>query len=108
MKDDIQEILNTINDHEKRITTTTEREKHLEHETRCAWRYRIRNLCHVYLRQGWMSNDDYNQLQEMFNIYEAIGGNGQTKELYNKTLDTVQILTDAQYAAMLEAQKESK
>lgn len=33
-----------------------------------------------------MSHDEYAQLQEMFNIYTAIGGNGQTKELYDRTM----------------------
>ena len=94
LKDDITEILNELkaqgvdlSNINERINTIENREDHLEHETRSAWRYRIRQLCHVYLARGWMSIDEYQQLQEMFNLYSAIGGNGQTKELYEKTIE---------------------
>ena len=86
MKDDITEILDQIKAQGVDIDNLQDQENRLEHETRCAWRYRIRQLCHAYLRRGWMSHDEYAQLQEMFNIYTAIGGNGQTKELYDRTM----------------------
>ena len=86
MKDDVTEILGKLKDQGIDIENLQAQENRLEHETRCAWRYRIRSLCHAYLRRGWMSHDEYAQLQEMFNIYTAIGGNGQTKELYDRTM----------------------
>ena len=94
LKDDITEILNELkaqgvdlSNVNERLNTIENKENHLEHETRSAWRYRIRQLCHVYLGRGWMSIDEYQQLQEMYNLYSAIGGNGQTKELYEKTIE---------------------
>lgn len=99
MKDDITEILDNLKQQGIDLDTIKEREQHLEHETRCAWRYRIRTLCHAYLRRGWMSYDEYSQLQEMFNLYTAIGGNGQTKELYEKTVE-LEIKTDAEIAEL--------
>lgn len=72
----------------------------LAHETRCAWRYRIRQLCHAYLARGYMSFEEYSQLQEMYNIYQAIGGNGQTKELYDKTVSTLEIKTEVEIQAL--------
>lgn len=33
-----------------------------------------------------MTHGEFIQLQEMFTIYSALGGNGQTKELYDKTM----------------------
>ena len=86
LKDDITEILNTLKQQGIDLNNIREKEKHLEHETRCAWRYRIRQLCHTYIRRGWMSHEEFEQLQEMFNLYTAIGGNGQTKELYERTM----------------------
>ena len=47
-----------------------------------------------------MSFDEYTQLQEMYNIYSAIGGNGQTKELYDKTVSTLEIKTEVEIQAM--------
>lgn len=99
MKDDITEILDDLKQQGIDLNNIKEKEQTLEHETRCAWRYRIRSLCHAYIRRGWMSYDEYSQLQEMFNIYTAIGGNGQTKELYEKTID-LEIKTDAEIAEL--------
>ena len=100
LKDDITEILSTLKQQGLDLKNLNEKEMHLEHETRCAWRYRIRQLCHIYIARGYMSFDEYSQLQEMFNIYTAIGGNGQTKELYDKVVNTVEIKTDAEIAAI--------
>ena len=101
MKDDITIILEDIKQHGVDLANVHEKEKHLEHETRCAWRYRIRTLCHAYIKRGWMSHEEFCQLQEMFNLYTAIGGNGQTKELYERTMK-LEILSDAEIAALEE------
>ena len=100
LKDDITEILDNIKEQGVDIHNIKEREKTLEHETRCAWRYRIRQLCHAYLARGWMSNEEYGQLQEMYSLYTAIGGNGQTKELYERTV-RIEIKPDAEAARIL-------
>lgn len=100
LKDDITEILETLKQQGIDLENICEKEKNLEHETRCAWRYRIRQLCHVYIARGYMSYDEFSQLQEMYNIYAAIGGNGQTKELYERTKQ-LEIKTDVEIAALL-------
>ena len=107
LKDDVTEILNTLKQQGIDLQNIREKEATLEKETRCAWRYRIRQLCHVYIARGYMSYEEYTQLQEMFNIYTAIGGNGQTKELYEKTLEVAGIKTDTEIAS-IEAQQRGK
>ena len=89
LKDDIQELLNALEQQGLDLEDMRKSEEILQKETRSAWRYRIRQLCHIYLERGCMAADEYDQLQKMFSIYEAIGGNGQTKDLYDrvKTLD---------------------
>ena len=99
LKDDITEILETLKQQGIDLQNITEKEAHLEKETRCAWRYRIRQLCHVYIARGYMSYEEYTQLQEMFNIYTAIGGNGQTKELYERTVE-LEIKSDTEIASI--------
>ena len=99
LKDDISEILDTLKAQGVDLQNIKAREDHLENETRCAWRYRIRQLCHVYIARGYMSYDEYLQLQEMYNLYAAIGGNGQTKELYDKTMK-LEIKSDTEIAAI--------
>lgn len=100
LKDDITEILNNLKEQGIELQNIHEKEELLAHETRCAWRYRIRQLCHAYLARGYMSFDEYSQLQEMYNIYQAIGGNGQTKELYDKTVSTLEIKTEVEIQAL--------
>ena len=100
LKDDITEILNNLKDQGIELQNIHEKEELLAHETRCAWRYRIRQLCLAYLARGYMSFEEYTQLQEMYNIYQAIGGNGQTKELYDKTVSTLEIKTEVEIQAL--------
>ena len=100
LKDDITEILNNLKEQGIELQNIHEKEELLARETRCAWRYRIRQLCHAYLARGYMSFDEYSQLQEMYNIYSAIGGNGQTKELYDKTVSTLEIKTEVEIQAL--------
>ena len=100
LKDDITEILNNLKEQGIELQNIHEKEDLLAHETRCAWRYRIRQLCHAYLARGYMSFEEYSQLQEMYNIYQAIGGNGQTKELYDKTVSTLEIKTEVEIQAL--------
>lgn len=100
LKDDITEILNNLKEQGIELQNIHEKEELLAHETRCAWRYRIRQLCHAYLARGYISFDEYSQLQEMYNIYQAIGGNGQTKELYEKTVSTLEIKTEIEIQAL--------
>lgn len=99
LKDDITEILENLKAQGLDLANICEKEKLLEHETRCAWRYRIRQLCHKYLQRGCMSASEFAQLQEMYAIYTAIGGNGQTKMLYDRTIQ-LQIKTDEEVWAM--------
>ena len=85
LKDDIQELLNSLEQQGLDLEDMRKSEEILQKETRSAWRYRIRQLCHIYIERGCMTADEYDQLQKMFGIYEAIGGNGQTKDLYDRT-----------------------
>ena len=64
--------------------TRAEELKHLE-SIRMAYRYRLIVLCQRYLHQGFMTTDQYKQLTEMYKVYSALGGNGQAKEIFDKT-----------------------
>ena len=105
LKDDITEILDSLKQQGIDLQNIKEKEDTLENETRCAWRYRIRQLCHAYLARGWISHGEYGQLQEMFTLYTAIGGNGQTKELYTKTIN-LDMKSDAEAEELLSKERE--
>lgn len=51
-----------------------------------SYKFRLVQLCKLYLKQGYMTQDQYDQLVEMYKVYHEIGGNGQAQEYYERTL----------------------
>lgn len=52
-----------------------------------SYRFRLIQLCQIYLHQGYMTNEQYEQLSEFFKVYSGLGGNGQAKEYYDKAME---------------------
>lgn len=51
-----------------------------------SYRFRLVQLCQIYLRQGYITSDQYEQLSEFFKVYSGLGGNGQAKAYYDKAV----------------------
>ena len=51
-----------------------------------SYKFRLVQLCKLYLKQGYMTQPQYDQLSEFFKVYSNLGGNGQAKEYYEKTM----------------------
>ena len=51
-----------------------------------SYKFRLVQLCKLYLKQGYMTQPQYDQLSEFFKLYSNLGGNGQAKEYYEKTM----------------------
>lgn len=51
-----------------------------------SYRFRLIQLCQSFLKQGYMTSGQYEQLIEFFKVYAGLGGNGQAKEYYERTL----------------------
>lgn len=51
-----------------------------------SYRFRLTQLCQSFLKQGYMTSGQYEQLVEFFKVYAGLGGNGQAKEYYERTL----------------------
>lgn len=60
-------------------------EKHIE-IILASYRFRLIQLCQSFLKQGYMTSEQYEQLVEFFKVYSGLGGNGQAKEYYERTL----------------------
>ena len=60
-------------------------EEQLKVQLTGSYRFRLIQLCKHHLAQGFMTEDQMDQLSEFFKIYEALGGNGQAKEYYDRT-----------------------
>lgn len=51
-----------------------------------SYRFRLIQLCQSFLKQGYMTSGQYEQLVEFFKVYAGLGGNGQAKEYYERAL----------------------
>ena len=49
-----------------------------------SYKYRLVQLCKLYIKQGFMTQDQYDQLSEFYKLYRALGGNGQAEEYWNR------------------------
>lgn len=52
-----------------------------------SWKYRLQELCEVYLKRGSITVDEFRQLQEFYSCYTSLGGNGIIKILFDKIKD---------------------
>ena len=48
-----------------------------------SYKFRLVQLCKAYIKQGYMTQDQYDQLSEFYRVYSRLGGNGQAKEYYD-------------------------
>ena len=60
-------------------------ERHIE-IILASYRFRLIQLCQSFLKQGYMTSGQYEQVVEFFKVYAGLGGNGQAKEYYERTL----------------------
>lgn len=51
-----------------------------------SYRFRLVQLCRELIKQGYMTQLQYDQLTEFYKLYDGLGGNGQAKEYYEKAL----------------------
>lgn len=51
-----------------------------------SYRFRLVQLCKEFIRQGYMTQNQYDQLTEFYKLYTSLGGNGQAKEYYETTM----------------------
>lgn len=49
---------------------------------RDSYKYRLIELCKIYLERGHLSAKEYDQLSEMWKVYHGLGGNSQAEDYY--------------------------
>lgn len=49
-----------------------------------SYKFRLVYLCKTYLRQGYITQDQFDQLSEFYKVYHNLGGNGQAQEYYER------------------------
>lgn len=51
-----------------------------------SYRFRLIQLCKEHLAAKQMTSGEYEQLTEFYKLYTSLGGNGQAKEYYDRTI----------------------
>lgn len=69
------------------ITGAIHDEEELKAQLVGSYRFRLMQLCRIYIRQTYLTQEQYDQLSEFFKIYEVLGGNGQAKALYERAIE---------------------
>ena len=82
----LEPILEDIEEIRRHIT-----ERDLENDTKInlivsSYRFRLIQLCKIYLKQGYLTTEQYEQINEFYDLYFKLGGNGQAKEFYDQVL----------------------
>lgn len=52
-----------------------------------SYRFRLVQLCRLYLQQEYMTQEQYDQLTEFYKVYHGLGGNSQAQEYYEKVME---------------------
>lgn len=51
-----------------------------------SYRFRLIQLCKQFIKQGYMTTNQYDQLIEFYKLYVGLGGNGPAKDWYDRAL----------------------
>lgn len=49
-----------------------------------SYRFRLIQLCKEFIRQGYLTQAQYDQLNEFYRVYTGLGGNGQAQNYYQR------------------------
>ena len=83
----IEPIQREIEELRKYIMETKDIEKGHMQLIISSYKFRLVQLCKAYIKQEFMTQEQYDQLSEFYRIYSGLGGNGQAKEYYELALE---------------------
>ena len=52
-----------------------------------SYKFRLIQLCKTHLRDGWITQDEFDQISEMYKLYHGLGGNGQAQQYYDRVME---------------------
>ncbi len=79
----IEPIQKEIEELRKYIMETKDIEQNHMQLIISSYKFRLVQLCKAYIKQGYMTQEQYDQLSEFYRVYSGLGGNGQAKEYYD-------------------------
>ena len=51
-----------------------------------SYRFRLIQLCKEFIKQGYLTQAQFDQLNEFYRVYAGLGGNGQAKDYYERAI----------------------
>ena len=82
----IQPIIDDMEGLRDYVRQVDKDEKHKINLIVQSYRYRLSQLCRIYLKQGYITFEQYDQLNEFYHLYTGLGGNGEAKALYERVI----------------------
>lgn len=79
----IEPIQKEIEELRKYIMKTKDIEQNHMQLIISSYKFRLVQLCKAYIKQGYMTQEQYDQLSEFYRVYSGLGGNSQAKEYYD-------------------------
>lgn len=49
-----------------------------------SYKFRFIQLCKTHIKEGWITDTEWEQIVTFYDLYHGLGGNGQAEEYYNK------------------------
>lgn len=86
IEEKLEPIYEELEDLRAYIRETKEIEKTHMSLIVASYRFRLVQLCKQFIKQGYMTQPQYDQLTEFYKLYEGLGGNGQAKQYYDKAI----------------------
>lgn len=82
----LEPILNELEELRKYVRNTDVMNKNHLDLIISSYKFRLIQLCKEYIRQGYLTQNQYDQLSEFYRVYHGLGGNGQAQEYYELAL----------------------
>lgn len=83
----LEPIKQDLQDLREILASAIDEEEHLKDSLVSSYKFRLIQLCKIYIRQKYLTQEQYDQLSEFFKVYELLGGNGQAKEYYERAIE---------------------
>ena len=93
IREELEPVIEEIHRLQARIEDCEKKETHDIDSILASYKFRLIYLCRSYMRQGYITQTQYDQLSEFYKVYHELGGNGQAQEYYEKTM-SLQIRDD--------------
>ena len=87
IEDKLEPVYKELEDLRKYIRETKNIEQHHMNLIIASYKFRLIQLCREFIRQGYMTQEQYDQLTEFYKLYIGLGGNGQAKDYYERAIE---------------------